>query len=270
MPTDCANMTCWVFGATAFILGAILGSFLNVVIHRGPRKWRLIDGEDRGGFAFPRSYCPSCRSPIRSVHLLPLASFFLLGGKCADCGARIPLRYPLVELAGALAGLSAFMLFGLSPLAAAAFVFFLLMITLAAIDAETGYLPDALTYPLIILGVVLNAFSTFASPGAAILGAVIGYGAFWLIDLVFQRLRGVQGLGLGDAKLLAGIGAWLGWTVLPPVVFLAALLGLFSAGLMAVGGSKVTRETSIPFGPALAASGSLALIAHGLRLPFFF
>jgi leader peptidase (prepilin peptidase)/N-methyltransferase len=175
-----------------------------------------------------------------------------------------------VELAGALAGVIAVLLFGVSAAALFAFVFFLFLIALGVIDYETGYLPDALTIPLIILGILANVFDLFnATPGAAVVGMVVGFGAFRLVDVAFKRLRGMEGLGQGDAKLLAAIGAWFGWAALPPVVFLAALLALAGAGAAALKGAKIEKETPVPFGPALAAAGALAMIAHGLRLPFF-
>lgn len=260
----------WVFFVTAAALGAVMGSFLNVVIYRGPVLWKLVDGEKRGNLASPRSYCPSCRKPIRSLHLIPLAGYAMLGGKCADCSAPISLRYPLVEAAGAAAGIIALALFGLSVETAGAFVFFLYLIALGAIDAETGYLPDVLTLSLMSLGVVANALDLFnAAPGAAILGAIVGYGAFRVVDMIFLRLRGIEGLGQGDAKLLGAIGAWFGWPVLPPVVFLAAIMALIGVGLAALRGAHIGRETPIPFGPALAAAGAAAMIAHGLNLPYF-
>lgn len=262
-------MTGWVFYVTAAMAGAILGSFLNVVIHRGPAMWKLVDAPDRGDLASPGSSCPHCRARIRPHHLVPILSYLMLRGKCADCGAAISLRYPLVELLGAASAPIALHLFGVTLAAAFAFIFFLFLIALAVIDRETGYLPDALTLPLMVLGLSVNAFSLFAPLAASALGAVIGYGAFRLIDLAFHRLRGIEGLGQGDSKLLAALGAWLGWTALPPAVFLAALLALAGVAAAALGGEKVGRETPVPFGPALATAGALAMIAHGLLLPFF-
>ena len=260
----------WVFYVTAAAFGAVIGSFLNVVIHRGPVFWRLVDDDSRGNLVAPRSYCPSCRARIRNVHLIPLASYVMLGGKCADCSAPIPIRYPLVELGGALAAITALALFGLSLNAAGAFVFFTFMMALGVIDWETGYLPDALTLPFLALGIIANAFDLFnAALGGAVLGVVIGYGAFRLVDMVFLRLRGIEGLGQGDAKLLAAIGAWFGWPILPPVVFLAAILALIGVGVAALRGLKIGKETPVPFGPALAAAGALAMIANGLNLPYF-
>jgi leader peptidase (prepilin peptidase) / N-methyltransferase len=264
-----ALMTGWVFYVTAALAGAVLGSFLNVVIHRGPAMWKLIDGPHRGDLVAPRSSCPQCGARIRNRDLVPIVSYIMLRGRCAACGAPIPLRYPLVEIMGAAAALIALYLFGLTAAAALAFVFLLFLIALGVIDHETGYLPDALTLPLAALGLLVNIAALFAPFADALLGAAIGYGAFRLVDLAFTRLRGYEGLGQGDAKLLAAIGAWLGWAALPPVVFLAALLALAGVAAAALGGVKVGRETPVPFGPALAGAGAAAMIAHGLRLPFF-
>lgn len=262
-------MTGWAFFVTTAMTGAILGSFLNVVIYRGPVLWNLIDAPPRGNLALPRSYCPVCRAPIRSRHLIPLIGFLLLRGKCAACSAPIPLRYPTVELLGAIAALAAVMVFGFTMTALLGLVFWLTLIALAFIDAETGYLPDMLTLPLLALGLGANAFSLFTPLINAGLGAVIGYAVFRLIDVVFLRLRGVEGLGQGDAKLLAAIGAWLGWTALPSVVFLAALLALLGVLAQSLSGVKVGRDTAVAFGPALAAAGAAALAARGLALPYF-
>lgn len=267
---DGALTTGWVFYITAACTGAVLGSFLNVVIHRGPAMWKLVDAPERGNLVAPRSSCPHCGARIRNRDLVPILSYLFLRGKCADCGAPISFRYLLVELMGASAALIALYLFGLTFAAAFAFVFFLFLIALGVIDHETGYLPDALTFPLIILGIIANGFDLFnAEPAAAVIGAAVGYGAFRLVDLAFERFRGMEGLGQGDAKLLAAIGAWLGWTALPPVVFLATLLALAGVATSALKGAKIGRETPVPFGPALAGAGALAMIAHGLRLPFF-
>ncbi|MEO1137449.1 MAG: prepilin peptidase [Pseudomonadota bacterium] len=262
-------MTGWVFFVTAGMTGAVLGSFVNVVIYRGPVMWRLVDAPPRGNLAFPRSNCPNCKAPIRAVHLIPLLSYAMLRGKCAACQAPIPLRYPVVELLGAMAALSSAMVFGATMAGVLSLLFLLTLLALAFIDAETGYLPDMLTLPLIFLGLGANAFAVFTPIVAAAVGAAIGYAAFRLIDIAFLHLRGVEGLGQGDAKLLAAIGAWLGWTALPVVVFLAALLALLGVLAQSISGVRIARDTAIAFGPALAAAGAVALIARGLALPFF-
>lgn len=267
---DESKMEDWVFYVTAACVGAIMGSFLNVVIHRGPVLWNLVDAPDRGNLAFPRSSCPSCGTAIRIIHLVPLLSYAMLRGKCAACSAPISLRYPLVEFAGAFCALIALTIFGVTIAASFAFAFFLFLIALGVIDFETGYLPDALTLTLLVLGVTASAIGVYdVSLLESVLGALVGYGAFRLIDFIFLRLRGVEGLGQGDAKLLAAIGSWLGWAALPPVVFLAAITALIGIAVAAAGGKKISRDTAVPFGPALAGAGALAMIAHGLALPFF-
>ena len=250
----------WFFSATAFALGLIAGSFLNVVIHRGPAIWKLVDDPARrGNLAFPGSYCPSCGAPIRARHLIPVVGCLMLRGKCAACGGSISARYPIVELLAAGAGLAAYALFGPTFEAAFAAAFFWVLIALSAIDLETGYLPNALTLPLAAAGLAVNGAGAFIPLPDAAIGAASGYVIFRLIGEAFIRLRGAEGLGQGDAKLLAAIGAWLGWQALAPVILAASLLGLASALTMRLAGRKVSGQTAIPFGPALALAGALGL-----------
>lgn len=252
--------------AIAF-LGLIIGSFLNVVIHRGPGMWKLTeDASRRGNLAVPRSYCPACGAPIRAAQLIPVVSYLTLGGRCASCKAPIPVRYLFVELSGAIAALTAYWLFGLTAAAFAAAVFFWILIALATIDLETGYLPDSLTLPLIFIGLLANAAGLFTTPVTAAIGAGAGYLSFRLIGEAFLRLRGKEGLGQGDAKLLAALGAWLGWPALAPAVLLAALLALGGAFAMRLAGEEITGATPIPFGPALAVAGAL-IFTLGAILP---
>ncbi len=260
--------------AFAGAFGLIFGSFLNVVIHRGPALWGLVEENSgrHGGLAHPRSYCPACGATLRAGNLVPIVSYLAQRGRCARCGAAIPARYPLVETAGAGALIAAYLIHGVSADAAILSVFFLALIALAGIDAETGYLPDAITLPLIAGGVVANIGDRFAPLGASVIGAAAGYLSFWLVGEAFHRLRGREGLGMGDAKLLAGIGAWGGWTVLAPCVFVAAFLALLGVGAAMLSGRKVSRETEIPFGPALAVAGALAVgaVSAGLDLALAF
>lgn len=240
----------------------LAGSFLNVVIHRGPAVWNLVDDDSRrGDFSRPRSYCPACGEQLRAYHLVPLLSYLALRGKCAACASPIPARYPLVELLAAAAGVLAVAIAGAPGPAAAAALFFWILLALAVIDLETGYLPDALTLPLLVLGLAVNSIGLLTPLLDAAIGAVAGYGAFRLIAFIFEKARGIEGLGGGDAKLLAALGAWLGWQTLAPLVFIAALLALTGVGLTALRGQRPSRETPLPFGPALAASGALTLIA---------
>ena len=252
----------------ATVLGLLAGSFLNVVIHRGPAMWGLVDDETRRGDLFgPRSYCPACGAQIKIVHLVPLVGYLLAGGKCAACKAPISLLYPVVEALGAAAGLGAFALFGPSLAALTAAVFFWSLIALAVIDLETGYLPDAVTLPLGLAGIGVNIWGLFVGWQAALIGAVVGYVAFWLIAEAFYRLRGVEGLGLGDAKLLAALGAWLGWQALPPVIFVGSILGLVWALIKRIGGEDISTHTALPFGPALAIAGAGVFAAMALATP---
>lgn len=248
----------------AGIFGAIIGSFLNVVIHRAPALWGLIDPEDapRGNLATPRSYCPSCRATLRFWQIIPILSYIGLQGRCAKCRVKIPPRYLLVELTGAAAAVMSLAVFGFTFAAFFASFFFFALITLAAIDWETGYLPDAITLPLIGAGLIAAAVGHFTPFPDAMIGAAAGYGALWAVAAGYERWRGRAGLGMGDAKLLAALGAWCGWAALPLIVFGAALIALGAVGLMRLRGADINNDTAIPFGPALALSGAAMLIAN--------
>lgn len=246
---------------SAGAVGLLVGSFLNVVIFRGPRLWGLIDGEERGSLAAPRSYCPACRATIPASRLIPLVSYVLQKGRCAACGAAISPRYPLVEALGAVAAVSAVAAFGLSFATLAAAAFGWALIALAFIDLETGYLPDAITLPLIGLGLVVNGVDLFTPLSDAIIGVAAGFGAFWAIARSFEALRGKEGLGLGDAKLLAAIGAWGGWMLLPGVVLVGAVATLLAIGASKLAGGRTPMDQPVPFGPGLCAAGFIALLA---------
>lgn len=247
--------------ATIFLAGLAAGSFLNVVIHRGPQMWGLVDGPPRGDLVSPRSYCPQCGTPLTVANLIPLASYLAQRGKCAKCGAPISARYPIVEALGGAGALLSVAMFGWTLAALAASIFALALIALAFIDAETGYLPDAITLPLIGLGAAANAAGFFAPVRDSLIGAAAGFALFWAISVFYARVRKREGLGLGDAKLLAAIGAWTGWIYLPLVIFIAAL------GTLAVLATRrgVKAGDAIPFGPGLCAAGFFALF-FGERL----
>lgn len=217
--------------------------------------WGLIDGQPRGDLVAPRSYCPNCKSPLTAAHLIPVASYVAQRGRCAACGAKISPRYPLVEALGGGAALISVLQFGLTPAALAAALFAFALIALAFIDAETGYLPDALTLPLIGAGIAVNAVELFATVGDALIGVITGFVVFWAIGAFYARIRKRAGLGLGDAKLLAAIGAWTGWIYLPLVIFLAALGTLAAIALR----RGVKADDAVPFGPGLCAAGFIAL-----------
>ena len=254
------------FWIIALTVSLFVGSFLNVVIHRGPVLWGLIDSEKpRGSLAAPRSYCPACWAPIQRKHLIPLASYIALRGKCAACKASIPIRYPLVEAIAVIIGAVSVLTFGFTPAAALAALFGWALLALGAIDWETGFLPDWLTLPLILLGLSANAVSMFSLIESALIGAVAGFIVFWAIGAVWRQLRGVDALGLGDAKLMAAFGAWLGWQALPNIVLAGSLLTL--AGVLAsrFRGETIGATDEVPFGPGLCIAGYCVFIAvHGL------
>lgn len=249
----------------ALFAGLAIGSFLNVVIHRGPTMWSLVDGEPRGDLVSPRSYCPACRTPIPSWRLVPVVSFLVQRGRCAACGAPISPRYPAVELLGGLVPVAALAAFGPTSSALAASAFGFALIALAFIDLETGYLPDAITLPLVACGLVANGFGLFVAPADAAIGAAAGYLALRAVAFAFEGLRGKEGLGRGDAKLLAAIGAWAGWQVLPFVVFAAAAATLAGFGVARLAGRKAGLEEAIPFGPGLCAAGFAILALSAIQ-----
>jgi leader peptidase (prepilin peptidase)/N-methyltransferase len=257
--------------AATAVLGLCVGSLLNVVIHRLPKMmeagWReecaALEGREapaREAYNLftPPSACPSCRTPIRAIHNIPVASWIALGGRCAHCRARISARYPLVEiLGGAVAALVAWR-FGFSAQLAFALVFAWAMIALAFIDFDTQLLPDDITLPLLWLGLIANAAGTFTDLRSAVLGAAGGYLILWLVYWAFRLLAKKEGMGFGDFKLLAAIGAWTGWQVLPVVIVASAGLGAV-VGSLFLWLSRRGADTRIPFGPYLALGGIVAL-----------
>jgi leader peptidase (prepilin peptidase)/N-methyltransferase len=257
----------------ALALGLCIGSFLNVVIHRLPkmmeREWReqcaelagkpaAPAAEGRYNLLVPRSACPACGHRITALQNIPILSWLALRGKCAACGARIAARYPLVELAAALIGAYAAWRYGptLAALGAAAFGWALL--SLALIDLDTLLLPDDITLPLLWAGLLVNFGGTLVPLGTAVIGAVAGYLALWLVYWAFKLATGKEGMGHGDFKLLAAIGAWLGWQKLPLVILLASVVGA-AVGIALMVFARHAREKPIPFGPYLAAAGLIAL-----------
>lgn len=256
----------WVFNATVAAAGLCIGSFLNVVILRGPALWGYVDAPegDRGGLAVPRSYCPECRSPIRRRDLIPLFSYAALGGRCAACKAKISPAYPLVELAAALCALASVWAFGWNLNAALVSVALFLLIALFEIDRRTSYLPSELTAPLLWLGLLSNLDGRFAPLSDAVIGAAAGSFSFWLIASLYRIIRGRDGLGGGDASLLGAIGAWVGWSPLPVVVAIGALSTLAVVLVLTIRGGKFSASTALPFGPGLCVGGAAALLAQGI------
>ena len=242
----------------AVMLGAFLGSFVALASYRLPTMLGLIiDSEKddgRGNLIAPRSYCPSCGQTLKPQHLVPLLSYLYLRGKCAYCNAPVSARYFVVEMLGAALCVLAISRFGLNISGLLFGLMFMTMLCAAVIDFETGYLPDVLTLPLIILGVGASAlgYLPYISIAQSVLGAIVGYGAFRAIGAGFEKFRGIEGLGQGDAKLLAAIGAWLGLNSLPIVVLIASLSGLLYVGTKQLQGKGISAQTEIAFGPALA------------------
>jgi len=257
----------------AVVVGLCVGSFLNVVIHRLPkmleRGWQLQCAELAGeqpadlpayNLVVPRSQCPSCGHGITALENIPVLSYLFLRGRCAACKAPISARYPTVEALSGLLALAAVLRYGWSPAAGAACILLWSLTALTFIDFDTQLLPDNLTLPLLWAGLVANLAG--AVPGVslrdAVIGAIAGYLSLWSIYWLFKLIRGKEGMGYGDFKLLAALGAWLGWQMLPLIVLLASVVGaVIGIGLVVFKG----RDHQIPlaFGPYLAIAGAIAL-----------
>jgi leader peptidase (prepilin peptidase)/N-methyltransferase len=266
------------FCGVVFIFGLLVGSFLNVVIHRVPimleRDWRreclALEGKETAAeppydLVRPRSACPGCKAPITALQNIPVLSWLFLKGRCARCKQPISKRYPLVELFTAL--LSALMAwrFGATWTTAAALVLTWFLIALAGIDIDTQLLPDSLTLPLLWLGLLLAVLLPMTgerlpvSLRSAVIGAVAGYLSLWTVYQLFKLLTGKEGMGFGDFKLLAALGAWMGWQMLLPIVIGAAGVGALT-GIAAIVLGRRDRGVPMAFGPYLAAAGWLMLM----------
>jgi len=255
----------------AAVVGLCVGSFINVVVHRLPRMlehgWQDQCAELRGeapedrpryNLMVPRSACPACGHKITAGENIPVVSWLLLRGKCSGCGAAISARYPLVELLGGLTAVCAIAKFGPTwqGLAATAFLWTLLALTF--IDFDTQLLPDDLTLPLLWGGLLANTFGLFAPLREAVIGAIAGYLALWSIYWLFKLIRGTEGMGYGDFKLLAALGAWLGWKVLPLIILGSSVVGA-AIGITLVVMKGRDHNVPLAFGPYLAIAGMLAL-----------
>ena len=264
------------------ILGLIAGSFLNVVIYRLPlilrQRWQdeartllAESGDDIAAINFslfyPHSHCTRCKTPILWRHKIPLLSFIYLRGLCAYCREPISIVYPIIESLTMISWLMVFAVYGISYLSVAGVLFVSSLIALACIDQNEGYLVDEITVPLIWAGLVLNCFDLIVSAEQAIWGAVLGYMSFFLLNQLFRIIRGRDGLGHGDMKLLAALGAWLGWEALPVLVLVASLSGLVLYSLMRIKKSYALSD-AIPFGPYLSLSGILSFLFYlQLKMP---
>ncbi len=249
----------------AAILGLLVGSFLNVVVLRLPvmieRRWREEPDEDEARFDLvaPASHCPACGHRLSILENVPLLSYLWLRGRCRSCGAGIPLRYPLVELTTAVLTVVTAWHFGPGVQALAACALTWMLIALSGIDIDHQLLPDDITLPGLWLGLILSLFSVFTTPEAAIVGAVAGYLSLWSIYHLFRLLTGKHGMGYGDFKLLAMLGAWMGWQALLPIVLLSSLVGAI-VGIAQIVLLGRDRRLPIPFGPYLAAAGWITLL----------
>jgi leader peptidase (prepilin peptidase)/N-methyltransferase len=255
----------------ALVVGLCVGSFLNVVIHRLPRMmergWRAqcaelrdepVPEEPAYNLVVPRSACPSCGHRITALENVPVVSWLALRGRCSACKTRIPARYPIIEILGGLLAAYAIYHFGPTAKGLAACVLLWTLLALTAIDADTQLLPDDLTLPLLWAGLIANLWGTFAPIGSAVIGAVAGYLSLWAVYWVFKLVRGREGMGYGDFKLLAALGAWLGWQMLPLVVLLSSVVGAL-VGIALILFKGRDHSIPIPFGPYLAVAGTIAL-----------
>lgn len=270
-----------IFITVSVIFGLVIGSFLNVVIHRLPkmmeREWhhnclelqgKQIAETTKYNLANPSSACPSCGHMITALQNIPLLSYLALKGKCRSCKAPIGMRYPLIEaLTGLLIGLVSWK-FGYSSSTLFAWAFVFALIALTFIDFDTQLLPDDITLPLLWLGLLFNLNIGFTDLKSAVIGAVAGYLILWSIYWLFKLVTGKEGMGYGDFKLLAAIGAWFGWQLLPAVILLSSVLGAV-IGISLILLTKRGRETPMPFGPFLAIGGIAALFL-GQQLANFY
>ncbi|MCY3541531.1 MAG: A24 family peptidase [Gammaproteobacteria bacterium] len=263
----------------AGLIGLVIGSFLNVVISRLPVIVSAGDNEEqddnetrdvRFDLWLPRSRCDSCLTPIRYRDLIPVLSWVLLKGRCRDCSARISWRYPIVETLGCLFAILLVGHFDTRVATGCAAICVALLIALSAIDIEHGILPDELNYVLLWSGLLTSIYfqhsNVFPSPSEAIIGAIVGYVSFWLINYLFRIVRNKDGLGQGDFKLMAGIGAWVGWHLIFPVMIVATVIGVVY-GLVRMLQKSYSKDVGIPFGPSLC-MGCVCVVTY--RQEFFY
>ncbi|MDF2181552.1 A24 family peptidase [Neptuniibacter sp. CAU 1671] len=260
-------MTFWLLLGAVAILSLSVGSFLNVVIHRIPimleREWESIRTDTDPGHTFnlatPASRCPVCNHQIRWFENIPVFSYLFLGGKCSSCKTKISLRYPAIETATALIGCGLFYHFGPTWHTAALIGFSWILLCLIFIDIDHQLLPDNLTLPLLWLGLLVNTQGLFTSLENAVWGAVVGYLSLWSVYWAFKLLTGKEGMGYGDFKLLAALGAWAGAAQLPLIILLSSLVGaVFGIAMMLF--KKHDHQQPLPFGPYLAVAGWIALL----------
>lgn len=268
--------------AATGLLGLIVGSFLNVVIYRLPimleRGWRReaidyleLSTEPAQPFDLirPPSCCPLCAAPVRPWQNIPIISYLILGGRCANCRKPISMRYPAVEaLTAILSGLVVWR-FGFTMQAGMALILTWALISLSLIDIDRQLLPDSITLPLLWLGLAISIQNVFTDSHAAIIGAISGYLSLWTVYKIFKALTGKEGMGFGDFKLLALLGAWMGWQYLAVIILLSSFVGAL-IGTMMIGFGTVDRARPIPFGPYLSGAGWLVLLCGEDLLQWYF
>ena len=258
----------------SFIIGAFIGSFLNVVIHRIPvmleRQWKsecqeLLNPETdtpslpKYNQSVPRSHCPACNHQVKVIENIPIISYLFLKGKCSSCGIKISPQYPFVELLTAILTTFIMLKFGFSIQALGGVIFTWFLIALSGIDIKTQLLPDDLTFPFLWLGIIFNIFTTYTDLTSSVLGAIFGYLTLWSVFHLFKLITGKEGMGYGDFKLLAALGAWLGWQSLPLIILFSSAVGAV-IGLFMIVSKLQERSQPIPFGPYLAVAGWIAML----------
>lgn len=256
------------------IIGLLVGSFLNVVIYRLPimlqQQWRIdcldylkiehsMEESEPFNLALPRSTCPHCKTPILIGHNIPILSYLWLRGKCVVCKNLISVRYPLVELLTAILSMMVAWHFGFGWQATAGLILTWSLIALSGIDVDYQLLPDSIIFPILWLGLILSLFDIFTDCKTSIIGAATGYLLLWFVYHGFKIFTGKEGMGQGDFKLLALLGAWLGWQYLGLIILLSSLVGA-TVGITLISLKKHQREIPIPFGPYLAVAGFIALL----------
>ena len=259
------------FTLTCTALGLIVGSFLNVVILRLPKMmeqaWQReccevleqpAPDHEPISLSHPGSQCPGCGTAIRPWQNIPVVSWLLLRGRCAQCGMGISLRYPIIELfTGVLSGLAAWQFgFGIETLSALALIW--MLVALTGIDIDSQLLPDSITLPLLWLGLAVNLFAVWTPLSSAVVGAMLGYGSLWSVYWLFKLVTGKEGMGYGDFKLLGALGAWFGWQAVPLMILLSSCVGA-ALGIAILLSKRQGRDTPMPFGPYLAGAGLLTL-----------
>ncbi|MDZ7925304.1 MAG: A24 family peptidase [Marinagarivorans sp.] len=263
----------WFTFGVVCILGLVVGSFLNVVIYRVPvmlfKEWKEACDDilqntpkdlptGRFNLAIPNSCCPHCKAKIKPSQNIPVVSFLILKGSCGSCGKPIAARYPLVELFTGIASIAILWIFGPTLQGALALILIWVLIALTMIDIDHQLLPDNITLPLMWLGLSCNLFNVYTDINSAVIGAIAGYLSLWSVYWIFKLVTKKEGMGYGDFKLLAALGAWMGWQYLPVIIILSSFVGA-AFGIVGMLFSGKDKEWRIPFGPYLAIAGVIAL-----------